>query len=350
MRITTLPIVRVRRTKMDPRKNHRVHRCYLSSLKVKRMSRLLTVSFLIVCTTGCGPEQETCGNPVADADCVAWSTFTHISRPARNGTRDLFWETWIDGRTVFASETEAPSWPGTVYRPKKLEFSFQAMMFATTVPTNEGFEVRINRPEFDSIVSNRMWNREGLKYAYSHSAVDFPLDSVEVKARWQDIDEGEKATHHWQYVKDSISGYPRLLGLKGLHIASRALPNWQWATWKHVSASDEMKDSFGFPAGGLMSSGLRRMFKLHRLPPELQNYRLIGTQTEFIKPDGKPTLLGNSMIELGTSKNASCITCHSLVRIDSQGCVQSQSVGCDGQCSGAPKPEWFEGKKQLHFV
>jgi hypothetical protein len=59
------------------------------------------------------------------------------------------------------------------------------------------------------------------------------------------------------------------------------------------------------------------------LAPEFGNYRLDGAQTIFAYPDGKPTILGNSIIEgenVGLpAGQSSCITCHSYSSIKTDG-------------------------------
>src|SRR5437879_11804561 len=58
------------------------------------------------------------------------------------------------------------------------------------------------------------------------------------------------------------------------------------------------------------------------LAPEWFNYRLDGTQTAFVNSNGKPTLLGNSIIgweHAGVPlTQASCITCHDVSYINKQ--------------------------------
>jgi hypothetical protein len=54
------------------------------------------------------------------------------------------------------------------------------------------------------------------------------------------------------------------------------------------------------------------------LAPEWKNYRLDGVQIDYLDADGKPTRLGNSIIEGDNAGNpakmkiSSCITCHDL--------------------------------------
>jgi hypothetical protein len=54
----------------------------------------------------------------------------------------------------------------------------------------------------------------------------------------------------------------------------------------------------------------------------MENYRLDGVQTSFTE-DGKPTLLGNSIIESENAgvplKESSCISCHAASSIESDG-------------------------------
>jgi hypothetical protein len=55
-------------------------------------------------------------------------------------------------------------------------------------------------------------------------------------------------------------------------------------------------------------------------PPEVantvwQNYRLRGTQVDFVTSTGRPTLLGNTQIEGTFQASSSCITCHSRASI-----------------------------------
>ena len=46
-----------------------------------------------------------------------------------------------------------------------------------------------------------------------------------------------------------------------------------------------------------------------------ENYRLRGTQVDFVDSTGKPTLLANSHIESDFQTTASCISCHARATI-----------------------------------
>ena len=68
---------------------------------------------------------------------------------------------------------------------------------------------------------------------------------------------------------------------------------------------------------------VERLMNDAHLAPEWKNYRLDGVQVRFVHADGKPTLLGNSIIEgenVGMDlKQASCISCHALSSVKSDG-------------------------------
>jgi hypothetical protein len=59
------------------------------------------------------------------------------------------------------------------------------------------------------------------------------------------------------------------------------------------------------------------------LAQEWRNYRMDGVQTTFVRPNGKPTLLGNSIIEAENAgvplDQASCISCHAVSSVNANG-------------------------------
>jgi hypothetical protein len=323
-------------------------RCSHSPMRFRHYLLCASVFFTPACN-----RRVACGDSISAPDCAAWSIFAEISQSANNGTRDLQWESWISADRVFADPKRPPSWPGQAHSEKRLARSLELEMFAPPGDNPLANEVRMNRVAFDFIVGRGLWNNQGLAEAFKGPPIDFPVESIEIKARWVDINEGQKPDYHWQYVQGD-DHQPRLMGLDALHMTSRVLPNWLWATWKHKWASDRTRDHFGFPRGDTMSSGLKEMFARNNVPKEVGNYRLIGTQVEFSKPDGTPTLLGNSKIEFGFEEESSCITCHALARFDSSGCVHTKdeqcAANCGSSCSGPPPVACFTKMRQLHFV
>lgn len=84
--------------------------------------------------------------------------------------------------------------------------------------------------------------------------------------------------------------------------------------------------------------------------PAWMNYRLKGTQTDFVTPAGVPTGMGATITEGGFVNSASCTTCHSQSSVDANGNSGIQGVGSDWTPNllgydrvmmGAPQMGWF---------
>lgn len=100
------------------------------------------------------------------------------------------------------------------------------MDFVSPCPKNQEpcEEVHRNQAAFHYIVQNNLWYTQGLAEAFGKgNAIDFPIDSIEVKSNWVRIEEQEKTSYHWNYDESG-----QLWGLVATHISSKALPNWFW--------------------------------------------------------------------------------------------------------------------------
>ena len=100
-----------------------------------------------------------------------------------------------------------------------------------------------------------------------------------------------------------------------MHIATKDLPTWFWATFEHVDNA-AAGEGWKLPSRDTFACG-RAAPDCNRVPLGLglagtvwQNYRLRGTLTGFVDSQGRPRLLGNSALETGMQSSASCITCH----------------------------------------
>lgn len=312
-------------------------------------------------------------------DKFAWELFIEINQPAKPDAQPVLWETWATDAETFPSNPDAakpPQWPGSTDRPKALRPSRQLQLFRSQLQRMAGAdgphrlmavgdqqETRRNKPTFDFIIANQLWHLDGIAAAYkAGKTVDFPGDSIEVKAQWKRIDEKDKPRYHW-----NTDGSGQLFGLIALHISSKALPNWFWATFEHVDNSERGKtlgyhDAFGVvppkSADGKVSPALDAMFKKAGMGAQWQNYRLDGSQTEFTDSTGRPTLLGNSEIEGPFMATSSCITCHARAAADGNGVflrVFKDSNTLEGNV-GTPNPDWYfnsNGNRkviQLDFV
>ncbi len=331
------------------------------------------------------------GDPVADfveangsaainePDSFNWAVFCLVCQTAScqsevaggHQTNDAIWETWATDELTFpdspATQKDVPKWPicdgnkGPKRQIKHLRKSKQQEIFRhishnqnlALVVNGGNEEVRRNKSSFDFIIQNKLWYVEGCKEYYSKATegekttfMRFPKGAVEVKAVWTPIKETDKNKYHWNY---DDSGH--LYGLVGLHIMTKAIPNWTWATWEwedNPGRCDYMgcHDSFGvvphnvaskctdplqthcgppYPSGE-MSSALKEMFKKFGLKDDWTHYRLKGSQTDWIDATGRIINVGNSVTENGFIGSSSCITCHSVASFNNTGAV-NPSIG-----------------------
>jgi hypothetical protein len=156
-------------------------------------------------------------------------------------------------------------------------------------------------------------------------------------------------------------GTTRLYGLTGLHIVSKDLPTWFWATFEHVD-NPTLPDNEGWQLPSRDSFSCRgEPADCNRAPAGMglegtvwQYYRLRGTLTQYTDAAGEPQLLANSELEAGMQRTASCITCHSraaLAVIDGEPTRLAVFDTGDGgslpgivgrrSFFGEPRAEWF---------
>jgi hypothetical protein len=177
-------------------------------------------------------------------------------------------------------------------------------------------ETRMNRTTYDFIRDNCLFSVQGLqRYSAAIAAgrrapISFPVESIEVKAAWIDLARENIPQDRWRtYYSAMYQG--RHYGLAALHIITKDLPNWFWASFHHVDNPTnpyEGTDSYGPPAA------LRNTV--------WENYRLGGTQADFITPTGAPTILSDHYVEFGFQRS-SCITCHATAAMSPTGPMPS---------------------------
>jgi hypothetical protein len=250
------------------------------------------------------------------------------------------WETWRLARTeVFLSDgSEPPEWndtslpheylgsvpegPPSPHDPPNVKMSAEFAQIESTTTgqhilldpaQNQGVfkdhggigETHMNRSTYEFLKQNCLWSFDGLS-RYAKAVLDgkkpplaFPTESIEVKAVWVQFTADDlKSNRQLKYYTgkdDSGNTY----GLTALHILTKDVPNWFWATFHHIEEPDnsanEVADTYG-------------------RPKELDstvwgNYELGGTQTDFVSSTGQPTVLSDYYIEFGFTRS-SCITCH----------------------------------------
>jgi hypothetical protein len=192
---------------------------------------------------------------------------------------------------------------------------------------------------------------------------------MEVKANWVPAGNRSAADYHINTASDN-----KRYALVAMHIISKQVPNWTWATFEHkdnLGRCDYIgcHDKFGAVVqdvaphaslGGkydpcVKTPALKKLFTDSGLPPLWENYCLKGSQVDFVTATGVPTHLGNSVTEDGFADTSSCLSCHSRAAVNSTGRFASPAgfldppipVVCPGgpqaPCSpnGAPNPAWF---------
>ncbi|MCA0002173.1 MULTISPECIES: hypothetical protein [Mesorhizobium] len=264
-------------------------------------------------------------------------------RPGAPGTTSV-WETWkLADSEVFKDDGSYPAdWtdanderhlfgqaPG-----QQPGFHEQAALSARFNTSGEGVyigsvgglgETYMNKATFDFIRTNCLYSRDGLA-RYAKAVLDkavgpitFPPESIEVKAAWvqfTDAEIGSGVPNNFYsivlYVKNgqlssgqSTGATKVVFGLQTLHILTKDVPNWFWATFHHKI----------FAGKPLPSQPGREYPDTAQMPASLagtvwENYKLGGTQVNFVDTTGSPIVLSDAHIENGFV-NSSCISCHS---------------------------------------
>ncbi|BCH20443.1 hypothetical protein MesoLjLb_02280 [Mesorhizobium sp. L-8-3] len=194
-------------------------------------------------------------------------------------------------------------------------------------------ETRLNKETYEFIRENELYNLDGQKDLFESGAVDivFPAMAKEIKAQWRKISETDKPRYHWA-THTEPDGTVTIFGLTALHITTKDLPNWLWATFEHIDnklpedaggrpGNEGWKlpsvDKFACPASPHDCEGIPENIGLQGT--KWENYRLRGAQTDFIDSRGNITLLANSQPEQGFQMTSSCISCHARASVNGDG-------------------------------
>jgi hypothetical protein len=241
-------------------------------------------------------------------------------------------------------------------------------------------ETRVSRSTYEFIKRECLWSKEGLqRYAKAFQdgkkpLIVFPPDAMEVKAAWIDFDRlGEVVPEEKRKTYYSAEYQGKKYGLMTLHVITKDIPNWFWATFHHVdqmTGGFETEDTYGRPK--ILDGTV------------WANYKLGGTQVEFETSTGVPTILSDAHVERGFERS-SCITCHATASVSPDGsrpvpnqfravCILTPNppdfFGLNpAQCKqligeryfeprtdqliaerGSPLPEWYQKNGKLFFL
>jgi hypothetical protein len=288
-------------------------------------------------------------------DEYAWRLFVALNWPARAGAREadpakrlgdpgrVVWESWklVSGgrdksevyRAGGADPTDwtAPLDPYCDATARDL-FPLQNMLrqggdlttfFEPGAATPGVDEVRMNFGTFDFIKKNNLFFTEGQEALFKNgtATIKFPPAAKEIKAQWREIADADESRYH------ACRSGGKLYGLTALHILTKDLPNWFWATFEHIDNKKPENlskpgygpwlltsvDAFSCPAGHLDCEEAPKAIGLEGT--KWQNYRLRGTQIDFVDSTGAKTRLANSQVETDFQTSSSCITCHARASI-----------------------------------
>ncbi|WP_271500885.1 hypothetical protein [Bradyrhizobium sp. CCBAU 11357] len=357
---------------------------------------LVTCSLLVAARAQAPDPDPALNNP----DKVSWELFAMVNKSVPGVNNNVVFETWASNEDTFQPN---PKFPGSsappncapaqvatltaalpqqppvtpVASPKILNVpalvalarrqpGLQPHVVPGATEDEPSEETRRNRATFDFIACNKLQTKAGLRVAFaSGQPISFPIESIEVKANWVPVGNRIPAEYHVNTASDN-----KRYALVSMHIISKQIPNWTWATFEHKDNLGRCDfigchDKFGAvvqdvaphtsPGGKydpcVKTPALKKLFADNGLPALWENYCLKGSQTDFVTATGLKTLLGNSVTEAGFADTSSCLTCHARASANVAGknlygagfvepplCPAGQSL-----CSpnGAPRPEWF---------
>ena len=318
--------------------------------------------------------QQVDSNPaMTTPDAFAWKMFVQVNTLTGDGHAQF--ETWASDTDTFALQPSFPQAASPLQLRRAIVpnlgrlAALRAGRVATQLPpgiaNGNTEETRRNRAAFDFIVQNNLYKISGLKAAFGKTLV-FPTDAIEIKANWVPVEQIPTFTNNrvspvdvskFYHVSADASGHR--YALVAMHIITKAVPNWTWATFENEfnpARCDILgcHDLFGAPAAVpsnaqanhgyppcVVTLALKAMFAAAKLDPVFSHYCLKGSQTDFTDNTGLGIRLGNSVAESGFVDKASCMTCHSRAVFGANG-RPNTVFGPDAQGFplGPVQPSW----------
>lgn len=331
----------------------------------------------------------------------AWDLFVALNWPAQASTPwepdpnktigdagSVVWEGWKPTTAVFlANGAEPDTWETPVAVPTAVIDQATQLGLDTNAPfhnlsqiqqadglvfktaTDEAnniirYQLNMNQSTFDYVRDNTLYNINGQEnIAQSGGTISFDWQAMEIKTSWMWLDGGDP---NYEAIKNSYvvvnayylneDGTTYTVGeaaMTGMHIASKALPNWVWMTFENIHNADYTQATIelGIPAS---AQSANETYQALLAGTVYDQYQLVGTQIAFTEDD-KATLLANSQIESAFQTESSCITCHYTATIskETSGALRFSFVDTtDGNLSyyvGAP-PDIPDSFLSMDFV
>src|SRR5882762_6027027 len=182
-----------------------------------------------------------------EPDKVAWQFFIQVNTKAGQSGNNALFETWASDTDTFTMNPQFPQSPAplalrqpivpTIGREALQESG--ALLPAVPPNPNVGEEARRNKVTFDFIVQNNLYKVSGLRAAFGKT-ISFPVDSIEVKANWIPVADVPAFTLNRVTPADvpqvfhvNTGSDGKQYALVSMHIISKLVPNWTWATFEH---------------------------------------------------------------------------------------------------------------------
>ena len=268
----------------------------------------------------------------------AWLVFIRLNWPALTTVRGAFdrnkrfggpgfvvWQTFKTSQNLYVppGQTPIPWNQGPIYQQPALQ---SEMIDGKVLTDNNGnpvmYEVRESEATFNYIIERNLYTQAGqLKLLQGGLPVTFPATAMEIKASWRFLGEGDDASH---YLTATVlyRGVVRVVGLNGLHITSKFLPDWFWCTFEQIENSKTTPVKLELPIAPEVERVNQRMHAAF-MGTKWAYYRLDGVQTAYANNpyaancivNPKDSCLANSQIETYFQGSSSCITCHSTASI-----------------------------------
>jgi hypothetical protein len=310
------------------------------------------------------PTSDACMPPIqvaATNEETAWKLFVAATCPVNNDKYPfVVWENWLEqnqlytlsGETMALQVGQRPRFHMSplarfMQEQKKKTRHFKPQILlpeATTQNCNSETwskrticeETRLNPESQNYVTAEKLTTLDGqTSFVKAGKTFQFPAPAVEVKADWVQLQSCANPARgvHIETVNNDC------YALAGLHLISKLVDKWIWATFKPQNNVTNPQrcvvltctDTWGSDpasssgANTQLTAALYDLMSQANLAPEWKNYRLDGVQIDFLDRNGKPTRLGNSIIEgdnAGTPQSmkvSSCITCHDLSTLAPKG-------------------------------
>jgi hypothetical protein len=273
---------------------------------------------------------------------LAWDLFLFLNWQALPGQRGVpdpagavgvspvVFQTWKEVHEVYlAGGARPPPWnDGGPAGPPTLQLT---EIDGTTLDDVNGnpitYTILMNQGVFDTILQRALygWNGQAaLRASPAPPAVQFPATGMEVKAAWKILDpiaDKDRLTHYitqQALLPQDGGGAPTkvTVGLTGLHVISKATPNWIWMTFEQIENPTTTGVQLLLPIDAT-TAAINKAMQTQLAGTPLAYYQLNGVQTAFTSGtnNGQPTLLTNTQIETKFQKTSSCMSCHARASV-----------------------------------